>query len=120
MATELIEIEQKDILKKEVKSCCSCNCSCNIKQPPKEYIQRAQRNYRLRKLQNDPNFKEFERQKKHEYIENNREKHNEGRKLYMREYRAKKQAEKLASSKQTNEQTTEEDNKQEIKAINIS
>lgn len=82
------------------KSCCSCNCSCN-KPQRKEYVQRAQRNYRLRKIENDPNYKEMERQKKNEYIEKNREQYNESRKLYMREYRARKKAEQKSTEENT-------------------
>lgn len=77
-----------------------CTCNCN-KQATKDYILRAQKNYRQRKLANDPNYAELLRQKQREYIEKNKDKVNEKMKLYMREYRAKKKAEKK------DEQTTE-------------
>lgn len=99
MATEIINIEQNNNSGKEaLKSCCSCNCSCNTRQHPKEYIQRAKRNYRLRKIEADPNYKETERKKVQEYIEKNKEQYKEGRKLYMREYRARKKKEEATNN----------------------
>lgn len=99
MATETFEIENKEIGKKEFqKSCCNCNCSCNTRQQSKEYIKRAQQNYRLRKIETDPNYKENERIRKKEYIEKNREQYNESRRLYMREYRARKKNEQAKTN----------------------
>ncbi len=91
MSNELIEEQSDNCKKDDVKTKC-CNCSCN-KHQRKDYVQRAQRNYRLRKIESDPNYKELERQKKNEYIEKNREKYNQSRKEYMQKYRARKKEE---------------------------
>ena len=82
----------------EVKHCNTCKCSCKVKKERKEYVKRAQQNYRLRKLETDPNYAEKLREQKRNHIEKNKEQYNEYKRVYMREYRAKKKAEKLAAS----------------------
>lgn len=80
------------------KHCNTCTCSCKIKKETKEYVKRAKRNYRLRKLENDTNYAENMKQKSKQYRDNNKEQYNESMRLYMQKYRAKKKAEKLAAS----------------------
>ena len=80
------------------KHCNTCTCSCKIKKERKDYVKRAQQNYRLRKLESDTNYADKLREQKRNYIENNKEKYNEYKRVYMKEYRAKKKAEKLAAS----------------------
>ena len=77
---------------KEIKK--SCKCACNSKNETKDYVKRAKRNYRIRRLENDPEYAEQLRQKHKEYREKHKEKYNESRRNYLREYRAKKKAEK--------------------------
>jgi len=79
---------------KEIKKCCKCECACNSKKEIKDYVKRAKRNYRIRRLENDPEYAEQLRQKHKEYREKHKEKYNESRRNYLREYRAKKKAEK--------------------------
>jgi len=83
---------------KEIKKCCKCECTCNSKKERKDYIKRAQQNYRLRKLENDPTYVDKLRQQKRNYIEKDKDKYNESRRVYMQKYRAKKKAEKQAAT----------------------
>ena len=95
--SEVNKVEQNQPSeKKQDKEC--CNCSCNCKTERKEYVKRAQRNYRIRRLENDPEYAEQLKQKTKDYRAKNKEKYNEYRSIYIREYRAKKKAEKLAAS----------------------
>jgi len=80
------------------KHCNTCTCSCKIKKERKDYVKRAQRNYMLRKLEKDPSYAETLKQQKRNYIEKDKEKYNEYKRVYMQKYRAKKKAEKLAAS----------------------
>jgi len=91
-----LEIEVQS--NKEIKKCCKCECACNSKKEIKDYIKRAKRNYRIRRLENDPEYAEQLRQKHKEYREIHKEKYNESRRNYLREYRAKKKAEKQATT----------------------
>jgi len=64
----------------------------------KEYVKRAQQNYRLRKLENDPSYADKLQQQKKQYLERNKDKVRESMRLYMQKYRAKKKAEKQATT----------------------
>ena len=80
------------------KHCDSCKCFCNVKKETKEYVKRAEKNYRLRKLESDPKYAEQMQQKSKQYRENNKEQYNESMRIYMQKYRAKKKAEIQAAS----------------------
>ena len=81
---------------KEINKC--CKCTCKIKKDTKEYVKRAKKNYRLRKLETDPEYAEQMKQKSKQYRENNKDQYNESMRLYMQKYRAKKKAEKQATT----------------------
>lgn len=83
------------------KHCNTCTCSCKIKKERKEYVKNAQRNYRLRKLENDPDYVEKIKEQQRKYIEKNKDKYYEYKRVYMQKYRAKKKAEKLAAASNT-------------------
>jgi len=95
--SEVNKVEQNQPSEKEQDKEC-CNCSCNCKTKRKEYVKRAQRNYRIRRLENDPEYAEQLKQKTKEYRAKNKEKYNEYRRIYLKAYRAKKKAKKLAAS----------------------
>lgn len=83
---------------KEIKKCCKCECVSNSKKETKEYVKRAKKNYRLRKLEADPEYAEQMKQKSKQYRENNKDQYNESMRLYMQKYRAKKKAEQQATT----------------------
>jgi len=87
------KIEQKT---EHTKHCCTCTCSGNTK--TKEYVKRAQKKYRKKRLETDPEYVEQMKQKSKQYRENNKDKYNESMRLYMQKYRAKKKAEKQAAT----------------------
>ena len=59
---------EENAKEEHIKHCKTCKCSCNVKKERKEYVKRAQQNYRLRKLENDPSYADKLQQQKNNIL----------------------------------------------------
>lgn len=83
------------------------NDSSEVKYKTKDYVRRAINKYKKKKYAEDEEFRKKQSISSKKSYEKNKDKHKEKRKLYMREYRARKK--KVQSSNQQKELSGKKD-----------